>query len=46
MTTYDHSCGIFAEGFGIAFLIDGLIILLTEITILWHSINMNKKQSS
>ncbi|MFY7669479.1 hypothetical protein ACOSP6_00190 [Tenacibaculum sp. MEBiC06402] len=35
-------CGLFSEGYGMAFLIGGLIILLIGITILWISVNLNK----
>ena len=39
----NYFCGIFAEGYGMAFLIGGLIILLIGILILWKTITMNKK---
>tara|TARA_R110002049_G_scaffold217206_2_gene388618 strand:- start:719 stop:1219 length:501 start_codon:yes stop_codon:yes gene_type:complete len=38
----NYFCGIFAEGYGMAFLIGGLIILLIGITILWKTIQLNK----
>ncbi|GAA0744672.1 hypothetical protein GCM10009431_19030 [Gaetbulibacter jejuensis] len=39
----NYFCGLFAEGYGMAFLIGGLIILFVGITILWKTIIMNKK---
>lgn len=42
----NYFCGLFAKGYGMAFLIGGLIILLTGITILWKTITMNKKHST
>ncbi|GGK35758.1 hypothetical protein GCM10007962_32640 [Yeosuana aromativorans] len=42
----NYFCGIFAKGYGIAFLIGGLIILLIGILILWKTIMMNKKHST
>ncbi|WP_298900011.1 hypothetical protein [uncultured Psychroserpens sp.] len=38
----NYFCGIFAEGYGMAFLIGGLIILSIGIVILWKIIKMNK----
>jgi hypothetical protein len=38
----NYFCGIFAEGYGMAFLIGGLIIALIGIMILWKTIKMNK----
>jgi len=38
----NYFCGLFAEGYGMAFLIGGLIILLVGITILWKTIMLNK----
>lgn len=42
----NYFCGLFAKGYGMAFLIGGLIILLIGITILWITITMNKKHST
>ncbi len=42
----NYFCGIFAEGYGMAFLIGGLIILLIGILILWKTIKINKKHST
>ena len=42
----NYFCGIFAEGYGMAFLIGGLIIALIGITILWKTILINKKHST
>ena len=39
----NYFCGIFAEGYGMAFLIGGLLIALIGIAILWKTIKMNKK---
>lgn len=39
----NYFCGLFAEGYGMAFLIGGLIMLLIGILILWKTIVMNKK---
>jgi hypothetical protein len=38
----NYFCGLFAEGYGMAFLIGGLIIFLVGITILWKTIMLNK----
>jgi len=38
----NHFCGLFAEGYGMAFLIGGLIIFLVGITILWKTVTLNK----
>ena len=38
----NYFCGLFAKGYGMAFLIGGLIILLIGITILWKTIALNK----
>jgi len=38
----NYFCGLFAEGYGMAFLIGGLIIALIGIAILWKTIKMNK----
>ncbi|WP_225037295.1 hypothetical protein [Winogradskyella sp. SM1960] len=38
----NYFCGIFAEGYGLAFLIGGLIIAFIGIAILWKTIKMNK----
>ena len=38
----NYFCGIFAEGYGMAFLIGGFIIALIGIAILWKTIKMNK----
>ena len=37
----NNFCGLFADGFGIAFLIGGLILALIGITILWKTIKKN-----
>jgi hypothetical protein len=42
----NYFCGFFAKGYGMAFLIGGLIILLTGITMMWKTITMNKKHST
>ena len=42
----NYFCGLFAKGYGMAFLIGGLIILLTGITIMWKTITMIKKHST
>lgn len=42
----NYFCGFFAKGYGMAFLIGGLIILLTGITMMWKTIKMNKKHST
>ena len=39
----NYFCGIFAKGYGMAFLIGGLIILIVGITILWKTITIIKK---
>ncbi|WP_138434405.1 hypothetical protein [Winogradskyella algicola] len=39
----NYFCGFFAEGYGIAFLIGGLIILSVGIIILWKTVTLNKK---
>ncbi|MFI1770278.1 hypothetical protein [Thalassobellus citreus] len=38
----NYFCGIFAEGYGMAFLIGGLIIALIGIMILWKTIKITK----
>ncbi len=38
----NYFCGLFAEGYGIAFLIGGLLIFFVGITILWKTIALNK----
>ncbi len=38
----NYFCGIFGKGYGMSFLIGGLIIALIGIAILWKSIKMNK----
>ncbi|MHB0756862.1 hypothetical protein [Polaribacter sp. M15] len=38
----NYFCGIFAESWGISFLIGGIIITLIGILILWKTINLNK----
>ena len=42
----NYFCGLFAKGYGMAFLIGGLIILLTGITIMWKTITMINKHST
>ncbi|MBC2844781.1 hypothetical protein [Winogradskyella flava] len=41
----NYFCGIFAKGYGMSFLIGGLIILLVGVLILWKTIDLNKKHS-
>ncbi|MFP4847030.1 hypothetical protein [Winogradskyella sp. PE311] len=36
----NYFCGIFAEGYGMAFLIGGLIILFVGISVLWKTIQL------
>lgn len=38
----NYFCGLFAEGYGIAFLIGGLIIFLIGVIILWKTIALHK----
>lgn len=41
----NYFCGIFAEGYGMAFLVGGSIILLVGVLILWKTITLHKKQN-